>query len=88
MPDAQKVYAEDGDDRRRENLRLVWPDLHAALEAARSHDVGVRRTICALGHPQPYPEAVGRMTLNGTPACSEHSPKYPLELVDPGKWKP
>jgi hypothetical protein len=89
MLDPAKVYAEDPD--KRDTLRLVWPDLHQALDR---HVNGVIRVpVCAIvGHAAPGPEARGRLTLNGTPACEQHLAAsdrpggYPLPLVDPRTW--
>lgn len=93
MPDPQAIY-NHGDDRQRKNVGMIWPDLAAALEAARAGERQNRSTICAVGVHRPDPvNATGRMTLNGHPACpdclkrSRRPGGYPLERQDPAKWK-
>lgn len=93
MADAQRVYDEGVDDSRRRNLGLIWPDLAAALEAARAREHRTDATICAIGvHPAPA-EATARLTLNGHPACAECLKRsdrpggYPLQRQDPKGWR-
>lgn len=92
MPDVQAVY-NNGSDRDRSNIRMIWADLASALDAARDAERQNRKTVCAIGaHPSPV-DAVGRMTLNGHPACgdclkrSRRQGGYPLDRQDPAKWK-
>lgn len=89
MADPQQVYNE-GNDKDRDRVRLIWPDLAAALAAARDAGIEARPTVCAFGHQA---TATGRTTLNGHPGCPEHIKTqstrpggYPLERVDPREW--
>lgn len=91
MPDPLKIYAEESQTKR-DNLRLIWPDLHAALEQRRVQRAAVQPQCAAAIHAG-RTAATGRVTLNGTPACSLHlrvwSDRvggYPLEIVDPQTW--
>jgi hypothetical protein len=66
-----------GPEYRQNLLKTTWPELHAAL-SPQTDDAGQpRRVTCVLG-PCPFlpvaerPEAVGRITLNGSPACAKH----------------
>jgi hypothetical protein len=67
-----------GPEYRQNLLKTTWPELHAALSPAPEDDgAPSRRVTCVLG-PCPFlpvaerPEAVGRLTLNGSPACAKH----------------
>jgi len=91
MSDPFKIY-EEQTPAKRETLKLIWPDLHAVLDA----HVNAKRAIppaCAIAPHAVRQAATGRVTLNGTPACSLHLATlserqggYPLDVVDPREW--
>lgn len=71
----------------RNTLRMLWPDLHAALMPAKAE----RHWGCALGgHGHAYAPVVGRLWRNGAPACQAHIDSnatrpggWPLERISP-----
>lgn len=74
---------------KRDILKTLWPDLYAALALPGEP----RPTVCAAAlHDYPIPPAVGRMSLNGHPACVAclaRCPRpggYPLKLIDRREW--
>lgn len=96
MPaDPYKIFRE-GEAFRREAVKTVWPELYTALMPAE----GTRKAIgCPLtghgtGADRQFVPVVGRLHLNGTPACelhlraSDRPGGYPLDLVDnPAEWR-
>jgi hypothetical protein len=94
VPDAYAIFnAKDAtSERRRGYILSMWPELHAEL--LRSTRLAVPAVVpCALYHDGHRPPASGRVTLNGTPACSDHLSQnlrpggYPLALTDPRELK-
>lgn len=82
--DPFQVYR-NGRDRQKENLRVMWAELAAALEPDKQV---VRPAPCAAAFDCPRP-GVGRLRRNGTPACEEHIKLssrrggWPLKLLPP-----
>lgn len=95
MPsDPFKVFRE-GSAQQRENIKMIWPDLYQALALPAGSKPNVTCAVCSGGPEHKRMPAVGRLTLNGTPACrdcinaiSQRAGGYPLELIDPREWKP
>lgn len=96
MPgDPFKVFAE-GEPFRRESLKAIWPELYKVLmppEGSRK-PVGCPLTGHGTGDDRQFVPVVGRLHLNGTPACELHLRSsdrpggYPLDLVDnPAQWR-
>ena len=94
MGDPFAVYRE-GEEWRRVALEKTWPGLHEVLAGL---DAPKPAWGCAFhGHGEgpyrKYEPVVGRMWLNGPPACAEHLKAskreggYPLERIDPREWK-
>lgn len=81
---AAATFAEAG-AQKQQLLSQIWPDLHAILNR-HVNDSRVPPVCAVAGHPPPGPEACGRITLNGTPACGEHGGTFPLDLIDPRTW--
>jgi hypothetical protein len=93
--DPYKVFRE-GEQYRREAINTIWPELYEALAQL---DMPKPAWGCALmghgeGEDRQYVPVVGRIQLNGTPACAVHLQVsdrpggYPLEMVpDTRKWK-
>lgn len=89
-----RAYA-DTSQTKKDFLKSYVPELTLLLD--RYVNDNRRPASCAVLAPHaeddiPMP-AIGRMTLNGTPACagclktSDRPGGYPLDLVDPRKWK-
>lgn len=91
MPgDPCKVFRE-GEEYRREAVKTIWPDLYEALAQL---DVPRRAWGCALsphvrGEQREYAPVVGRIWLNGPPACaaclarsSDRPGGYPLDMIE------
>lgn len=92
--DPFRVFRE-GEEFRRECLSKIWPDLYDALARIGEPQ---RAWGCALqghgdGDNRQYVPVVGRLHLNGTPACELHLRSsdrpggYPLERQNPRKWR-
>ena len=93
--DPYKVFRE-GEQYRREAINTLWPELYEALAQL---DMPKPAWGCALighgtGEQRQYVPVVGRIQLNGTPACAIHLAAsdrpggYPLEMVqDTRKWR-
>lgn len=93
--DAYKVFRE-GEAYRREAIQTIWPELYDALARL---DMPKPALGCALvghgtGEDRQYVPVVGRLHLNGTPACAIHLQAsdrpggYPLERVkNPAQWR-
>ena len=93
--DPFRVFRE-GEAYRREAVKTLWPDLYEALAEL---DAPKRAWPCPLighgtGAERQFVPVVGRLHLNGTPACELHLQSsdrpggYPLELVEnPEQWK-
>jgi len=93
--DPFKVFRE-GEAYRREAIKTIWPDLYVALAEL---DAPRRQWGCPLsghgtGPDRQFVPVVGRLHLNGTPACELHLRSsdrlggYPLDLVDnPARWR-
>jgi len=95
--DPFRIFREAG-SARQENLKILWPELYSALALPAGSS---KPNINCVVHSTRYPgehevlPAVGRLTLNGQPACrrciealSDRVSGYPLELTDPRTWKP
>lgn len=93
--DPYKVFRE-GEQFRREAIGKLWPELYEALAQL---DMPKPAWGCALvghgtGENRQYVPVVGRLHLNGTPACAIHLEAsdrpggYPLEMVpNTKKWR-
>lgn len=93
--DPFKVFRE-GEQYRRETIHTIWPELYDALAQL---DKPKAAWGCALvghgtGAERQFVPVVGRIQLNGTPACELHLSAsdrpggYPLQMVDdPRKWE-
>lgn len=86
--DPHQIFRE-AHDGKRETLRVLWPELYDALKPPDD----ARKALCAAAvHDYPIPPAVGRMSLNGHPACVAclaRCPRpggYPLKLIDRREW--
>lgn len=90
MSDPKSVFAE-GSETMREVLKGIWPELYTALmpPAGSGTVVGCVLGSCVDRPAATRPRAVGRVSLNGPPACEEHVAAsrrpggYPLALTDP-----
>ncbi len=89
--DAYKTFREEA-EWRREAVKTIWPELYADLAQL---DTPRKAWGCALGAHlrdnggRRYEPVVGRIWLNGPPACgsclaksSDRPGGYPLDLVD------
>jgi len=94
--DPVRIFLE-AEEWRRESLKSVWPELYRALapEPAdkRPWGCGFHFRDNPNGRT-PYHPVVGRIWLNGPPACGEcikikskRKGGYPLELTDPREWR-
>lgn len=83
------IFANESESKR-ELIKTLWPELYTCLARL---DEPRRAWGCAqLGHEQRYAEAVGRLWLNGPPACAEHLKAskrpggFPMKLINPKEW--
>lgn len=92
------VIFKEADEWRRETIKTIWPDLYVALAQL---SAGKPAWGCALAaHYDPIAgkraeraPVVGRIWLNGTPACagclaalSDRPGGYPLDRLNPKDW--
>jgi hypothetical protein len=96
--DPFKIFAEEAEFRR-ETLKTIWPDLYRALARP---STGKPAWKCALAAHRDYqgrqldtPPVVGRLWLNGPPACADCLARasarpggYPLDRINPKDWTP
>lgn len=89
------VFAQETESKR-ETLKLVWPDLYNSLfrPAAEHPGWGCAFSDHGPAERRTYVPVAGRIWLNGPPACAECIARkskrpggYPLELVDPQRWR-
>lgn len=90
--DAKAVYA-GGEDWRKQALSKMWPGLHEVLAGLAAPK---RVWGCAMGDhsdKREYVPVVGRLWLNGPPACAEHLKGskrpggFPLDRINPADWR-
>jgi len=98
--DPFKLFAEESDSKR-ETLKMVWPALYDVLAGPLAAAADKPWGCAYAAHVDPltgqrveYRPVVGRIWLNGPPACadclvtlSSRPGGFPLTRVDPDKWR-